>query len=153
LGFIAGLRLEVEPLGSRSMPARFSVRQIDHVELYVPDRATAADWYEHVLGLKRLTKTAAWADDPHGPLMISPDGGRTMVALFTGPPQGSAEPIGLCRLAFRVDGAGFLEFIASTEVEVKDHEVAFSAYFTDPWGNPLEVTTYDHQSVRQALTA
>ena len=153
MGFIAGLRLEVEPLGSRSMPARFSVRQIDHVELYVPDRATAADWYEHVLGLKRLTKTAAWADDPHGPLMISPDGGRTMVALFTGPPQGSAEPIGLCRLAFRVDGAGFLEFIASTEVEVKDHEVAFSAYFTDPWGNPLEVTTYDHQPVRQALTA
>ena len=133
------------------MPTRFAVQQIDHVELYVSDRATAADWYERVLGLKRLTRTAAWADDPHGPLMISPDGGRTMVALFTGPPQGSVEPIGLCRLAFRVDGPGFLEFVAAMEVEVKDHGVAFSAYFTDPWGNPLEVTTYEHQKVRSGL--
>lgn len=133
---------------------RFSVRQIDHVELYVPDRAVAADWYERVLGLKRFGKAASWADNPQGPLMISPDGGRTMVALFTGPPQGNTDAAGLCRLAFRVDGPGFLEFIGSgvVEVEVKDHGMAFSAYFDDPWGTPLEVTTYDSVKVRNELT-
>ena len=132
----------------------FSVRQIDHVELYVPDRAQAADWYERVLGLKRVSKTEAWAEDPRGPLMISPDGGRTMVALFTGTPQGTAEPVGLRRLAFRADGNAFLEFMkgGSVEVEVKDHGMAVSAYFTDPWGTPLEVTTYDAEGVRAELT-
>jgi len=53
------------------------MRQIDHVELFVPDRGAAADWYERVLGLRRLTKTETWAEAPRGPLMISPDGGRT----------------------------------------------------------------------------
>ena len=131
----------------------FAVRQIDHVELYVPDRAQAADWYDRVLGLKRFGKAATWADNPHGPLMISPDAGRTMVALFTGPPQGNSEAVGLCRLAFRVDAAGFLEFAKSgvVEVEIKDHGMAISAYFTDPWGTPLEVTTYDAENVRAEL--
>lgn len=132
---------------------KFAAQQIDHVELYVPDRPAAADWYERILGLKRFGKAAPWAENPLGPLMISPDGGRTMVALFTGPPQGSTEAVGLCRLAFRSDATGFLEFVRSgvVEVEVKDHGMAFSAYFTDPWGTPLEVTTYDAESVRSEL--
>ena len=133
--------------------ATFSVRQIDHVELYVPDRALAAEWYERTLGVNRLANTESWADDPRGPLMISPDGGKTKVALFTGTPQGSAEPVGLCRLAFRADAIEFLEFVkgGSVEVEVKDHGMAISAYFTDPWGTPLEVTTYDAENVRAEL--
>lgn len=132
----------------------FAVSHIDHVELYVPDRAVAADWYERVLGLQRYGKAASWADNTHGPLMISSDAGRTMVALFTGPPQGNAEAVGLCRLAFRVDAVGFLEFIMNgvVEVEVKDHGMAFSAYFTDPWGTPLEVTTYEAAKVRDRMT-
>jgi len=87
--------------------------------------------------------------------MISPDAGRTKVALFTGTPQGHAEAVGLCRLAFRVDAPGFLEFVNSgtVEVEIKDHGMAFSAYFKDPWGTPLEVTTYDAAKVRSDLTA
>ena len=132
---------------------KFSVQQIDHVELYVPDRGEAADWYERVLGLKRFGKASSWAENPQGPLMISPDGGRTMVALFVGPYQGNAEAIGLCRLAFRSDANGFLKFVKSevVEVEVKDHGLAISAYFEDPWGTPLEVTTYEVDNVRAGL--
>ena len=149
----AGRRDDGRTGGYDPSMTNFAVMQIDHVELYVPDRAEAADWYERVLGLKRYGKAASWAENPHGPLMISPDGGRTMVALFTGPPQGNAESIGLCRLAFRADARGFLEFVKSgiVEVEVKDHTLAISAYFTDPWGTPLEVTTYEVEIARTGL--
>jgi catechol 2,3-dioxygenase-like lactoylglutathione lyase family enzyme len=140
---------------------RFAVRQIDHVELFVPDRAEAADWYARLLGLKRLGSAARWADDPRGPLMISPDGGRTMIALFTGTPQGDRELVGFSRVAFRVEAQGFLDFVAGAgdlglsegdaPLRIRDHGIAYSAYFKDPWGNRLEVTTYDHARVRERL--
>ncbi len=142
------------------MPVAFRVQQIDHVEVFVPDRDAAADWYGRVLGLSRVASAAAWAADPAGPLMISSDDGHTMVALFTGTPQGTAAPIGFSRLAFRVDAPAFLAFVARWErsgvedsgvpLRVRDHATAFSAYFTDPYGNALEVTTYEHEAVRRA---
>jgi len=51
----------------------FKVDQIDHVELFVPDRREAARWYERTLGLAVLSQYEDWAEDPHGPLMISSD--------------------------------------------------------------------------------
>jgi len=145
------------------MPVEVRVLQIDHVEVFVPERDAAAEWYERVLGLSRVPSAAAWAADPAGPLMISSDAGQTMVALFTGKPQGTAAPIGFSRLAFRVDAATFLAFVARWEhagvadsgvpLRVRDHTTAFSAYFTDPFGNPLEVTTYAHEEVRRAREA
>ena len=35
--------------------------------------------------------------------------------------------------------------------EAADHELAFSYYFQDPDGNHLELTTYDHETVRRWL--
>ena len=67
---------------------RFRVSQIDHVELFVPDRDEAAKWYEEVLGLTVLRGYEDWAKDPHGPLMISSDDGSTKLALFEGDPRG-----------------------------------------------------------------
>ena len=90
----------------------FHVEQIDHVELHVPDRHEAARWYEQVLGLRIIPKFEFWAEDPQGPLMISSDGGNTKLALFTGevhPPQRGS---GYWRVAFRVSGQGFLNFLA-----------------------------------------
>jgi catechol 2,3-dioxygenase-like lactoylglutathione lyase family enzyme len=136
----------------------FRVAQIDHVELFVPDRRAAAAWYADVLGLVPLPGTEKWAADPGGPLMISPDGGRTKLALFEGEPQGTRATAGFHRVAFRVSGADFLTFLSRAEqrglgegqlpLRVIDHETAFSAYFADPYGHRLEVTTYDHQAVR-----
>jgi catechol 2,3-dioxygenase-like lactoylglutathione lyase family enzyme len=138
----------------------FRVAQIDHVELFVPDRHSAAAWYSEVLGLTPLSGAEKWAADPRGPLMISPDGGGTKLALFQGEPQGDRPTAGFHRVAFRVSGADFLTFLNRAEqldlgegplsVRVMDHESAFSAYFTDPYGHHLEVTTYDHQVVRAA---
>ncbi len=135
----------------------FRVLQVDHVELFVPDRQTAAAWYERVLGLIPVPKTAPWAEDPEGPLMISPDQGKTMLALFQGTPQGKRPPIGFHRVAFRVDAKGFLAFVnRMTEMKVgpariRDHDQAISIYFDDPYGHHLEVTTYEPAAVRPLL--
>jgi catechol 2,3-dioxygenase-like lactoylglutathione lyase family enzyme len=69
----------------------FAVDQIDHVELFVPDRYQAAEWYRRVLGLKVVAEYEHWASDPRGPLMISSDGGHTKLALFQGTPQGERD--------------------------------------------------------------
>lgn len=142
----------------------FRVSQIDHVEVFVPDRYEAARWYADVLGLTILPEHEDWAG-PGGPLMISSDGGRTMVALFEGEPQGEHEVAGMIRVAFRVDAAGFRQFLDRLEEipvldhtgvrvtagQVRDHHKAFSVYFCDPWGNRYEVTTYDYTEAQATL--
>ncbi|MBL8165294.1 MAG: hypothetical protein JNJ61_25145, partial [Anaerolineae bacterium] len=71
--------------------------------------------------------------------------------------------VGFRRVAFRVDGAGFLEFLSRldahplfdaggarlTAADVVDHELSWSIYFNDPWGHPFEVTTYEYAWVRE----
>jgi catechol 2,3-dioxygenase-like lactoylglutathione lyase family enzyme len=60
----------------------FRVLQIDHVELFVPDRQAAAAWYESVLGLISVPEAVQWAKDPEGPLMISPGHGKNDAGTF-----------------------------------------------------------------------
>ncbi len=133
--------------------------KIDHIELFVPSRQQAAEWYGKVFGFQVLEEHRDWAMEG-GPLMISNDGGHTMIALFKGPPQGQQEVCGFRRLAFRVTDSDFLRFMESSgsllaaplgPENIQDHEKAISVYFSDPDGNPLEVTTYDHAKVREAL--
>ena len=136
---------------------------LDHVELFVPDRAEAAEWYARVLGCRPVPGTASWATHPQGPLMVSPDDGRTKLALFAGEPQRGRPTVGFHRVAFRVSGAAWLAFVARagelglTEhggtVRVVDHAEAWSVYFTDPFGHHLEVTTYEADLVRRARGA
>ena len=142
----------------------FRVLQIDHVELFVPDQYEAARWYDRVLGLQVVPSAEHWAADG-GPLMISSDGGSTMLALFKGQPVPSPQTAAFRRVAFRVTGAGFIEFLRRlsdveiadlhnqrlTSRSVVDHQQAYSIYFVDPYGHLLEVTTYDYGEVSSAL--
>ncbi len=143
----------------------FRVQQIDHVELFVPDQYEAARWYAEIFGLEILKDYEHWADG--GPLMISSNGGGTMLALFKGEPPGTRGTVGYRRVAFRVDGAGFLEFLKRldshplfdaggarlTAADVVDHELSWSIYFNDPWGHPFEVTTYEYALVCEKIKA
>jgi len=146
------------------MPEKtFQVDQIDHVELFVPDRYEAARWYERVLGLKVLSEYEHWAQPDGGPLMISTLRSETKLALFAGKPRGTRETAGFHRVAFRVDGQGFLRFLDRlqevavfdeqgkqlTASAIVDHGRAFSIYFQDPYGHRLEITTYEHAAVRE----
>lgn len=147
--------------------SRFRVEQIDHVELFVPDRHQAAGWYSRVLGLQVIPEYEFWAEDPRGPLMISSDGGGTKLALFEGDSQGQRPTAGFHRVAFRVRAPAFLAFLAKveklklvdhesrgvTERSAVDHDLSFSIYFSDPFGHRLELTSYDHTEIRTALAA
>jgi catechol 2,3-dioxygenase-like lactoylglutathione lyase family enzyme len=146
----------------------FKVQQIDHVELYVPDRYEAAGWYERVLGLQIVRECEGWAADG-GPLMISSDAGSTKLALFEGRPAPPPATLTAAfhRVAFRVSGGGFSEFLRRlpelaledsrqrpvTADSVVDHRQAYSIYFDDPYGHLLEVTTYDYDEVSAFLAA
>ena len=161
------------------MSKSFRVQQIDHVELFVPDRYAAAQWYQEIFGLEIVREVEHWASDPHGPLMISSDGGNTKLALFEGkgPPLrfrsfirvrgggGARETAGYHRVAFRVDRQGFLAFLdrvkehrvfaedgkPQASLEVVDHDSAYSVYFCDPYGNRYEVTCYDYEFLKNQL--
>ena len=146
-------------------PGGFRVEQIDHVELFVPDRRQAAEWYRRVLGLEVVPGYEHWAEDPGGPLMISSDNGSTKLALFRGTPRGTRETAGFHLVAFRVGAEAFAEFLKRLpELElidhrgrqltadlVADHEQAYSIYFNDPFGHRLELTTYAHDATRARL--
>ena len=92
--------------------------------------------------------------------MISPDEGRTKLALFAGEPHGGRPTAGFHRVAFRLSGEEWLAFVARLSAlglgedrqapRVVDHTGAWSVYFRDPWGHHLEVTTYDADVVREA---
>lgn len=139
--------------------------QIDHVELFVPDRWKAAEWYGRVLGLTILREYEHWASDPRGPLMISSDGGHTKLALFEGSPQGARETAGFHLVAFRENAVNFVKFLERladlellnhlgqrvTADSVRDHKAAWSIYFCDPFGHRLELTTYDYDQVKARL--
>jgi len=142
------------------------VLQIDHVELFGPDRYEAARWYERVLGLRVVPEFEPWATGG-GPLMISTDEGNTKLALFEGtpaPPQ--PRTAAFHRVAFRVTSEGFNEFLSRlpefrltdakdqpvTRKSVVDHQKAYSIYFTDPYGHLLELTTYDYAATTRALS-
>ncbi len=143
----------------------FTVDQIDHVELIVPDRHEAAAWYERVLGLRILPAFEQWARHPQGPLMISSDAGNTKLALFQGGTGGPGARTGFDRVAFRVGAANFRTFLdrlpdlkltddsgqAVTASSVVDHAAAYSLYFCDPFGHRLELTTYEYEEAKRLL--
>jgi catechol 2,3-dioxygenase-like lactoylglutathione lyase family enzyme len=128
---------------------------IDHTELQVPDREAAAVWYREWLGFEIMPEFAAWAAS--GPLMLTADNGTTMLALFPGDPQGDAPHLGWRRVSWRVEGGELVEFTRRYRASGQtiegpvDHEKAWSVYFNDPWGNPLELTTYDYAEVATAI--
>lgn len=122
----------------------FAVERIDHVEVFVRDLESAVRWYDDVLGLKEIRR---W--DPH-PIMIGL--GDTKLALFKAAAGSQSEPMAGVRwrrVAWLTDETGFAH--AQRHLKARnipfegpiDHEGAFSIYFADPDGNPLEITYYE----------
>ena len=123
---------------------------IDHVHVYVSDLPRAEQWYARTLGFSAVEALAAW-NEGTGPLTMVDAGGGAHIALFESD-RGPASTI-----AFGSDGEGFLAWLAHLEaqavtVTVKDHELSWSMYFEDPFGNVHEITTYDCDRVSRELS-
>lgn len=124
-----------------------SLDTIDHVHVFVSDRAAAEAWYARVLGLVRVPDLAFWAADG-GPLTVGNVAGTVHLALFERPRE-------RCRstIAFGVGATALLAWRAHLGAEfgrapaLVDHGVSWSLYFEDPDGNPWELTTHDHAGV------
>lgn len=151
---------------SSAQESTAGIGAIDHVELFVDNRDAAAEWYGRMFGFRVLESFRDWAQPAGGPLMISADGGRTKLALFAGPTPRERLPIGFRRLALRADAEAFARFVTSASEgaaqgarprngvmppDVVDHDLALSVYFNDPWGHPLELTTYEADAARKLL--
>ena len=125
-----------------------SLQGVDHIHVFVQDRAAAEQWYAKVMGLSRSPGLAFWARDG-GPLTLQDAADTVHIALFERPRQANRATVALRTTAeglraWQAHLAGFPEL----KVNFEDHEVALSIYFADPDGNPYEITTYEHQAWR-----
>lgn len=126
---------------------------VDHLHVFVQDRAAAERWYADVLGLRRVDALAHWAADG-GPLTLADAADRVHLALFERPPQPNRATI-----ALGVDAAAFIAWRAhlarwlGAAPEAVDHDQSWSIYFSDPDRNPYEITCYQHDTIAAALQA
>ena len=127
------------------------LKSIDHIHVYVASWSEAEEWYLTVLGFKRVDALMSWAVK-NGPLTIEDPGGNIHLALFESNkhPHTSA-------IAFGATGQEFLAWKSHLEnkglkLRVTDHKLAYSLYFSDPWQNLHEITTYERDYVAKRLT-
>lgn len=124
---------------------------IDHIHVYVADREAAQRWYAEVLGLAPVDHLREWAADG-GPLTIGNPGGSIHIALFERPAQACRSTIALsCGATAFVDWQRRLCTALGKPMEPVDHALSWSLYFTDPDGNPYEITSYEHAEIRALL--
>lgn len=126
------------------------INGIDHVHVYVGDRQVAERWYADTLGFVRVEELAEWAT-VNGPLTLQDASGHVHLAVFE-----KENPPTTATIAFGTDGRNFLEWKSHLEhrglkLRLADHELAYSLYFNDPWGNYHEITTMDHDFVAARL--
>lgn len=153
-------------VGRMTSSARFRMGRLDHVHIRVPDRAEAAAWYSDHLGFEPVEAFDFWAsgfEGGSGPLQISADGGRTMLALFE---AGEGHPMipQQTGVAFSVDASVFAEFARSLPggidspegrplmpTDVIDFDMCWAYDLVDPWGNLYELNCYEYDQVRADL--
>ena len=123
---------------------------VDHLHVNVGSWSDAEQWYGSVLNFKRVDALMAWAVK-NGPLTIENPEGTIHLALFE-----SDKPKRTTVIAFGASGEEFLNWKTHLEnkglkLRVTDHKLAYSLYFSDPWQNSHEITTYDRDYVAEKL--
>lgn len=143
---------------------RFRMGSLDHVHIRVPNRAEAARWYAEHLGFEPVERFDFWATDVEGgPLQISADGGRTMLALFEAS-EGHPMIPQRTGVAFSVDADTFIAFTRSLPGaiesprgtalipnDVVDFDLCWAFDLVDPWGNQYELNCYDYDAIKSQL--
>ena len=125
---------------------------IDHIHVYCSSRERAATWYVEELGFSVVEKYKFWAEDINGPLTLESKTGGIHIALFQ---RSNFVPASV--LALGTTGSEFLkwkQYLTDKKllVSCKDHTKSWSLYFNDGDENHIEITTYDHEIVRDAMS-
>lgn len=143
---------------------KFRLGSLDHVHIRVPNRQEAAQWYSEYLGFEPLKKYEFWAKGfEGGPLQVSADGGKTMLALFE-TSEGHPMIKQQTGIAFTLDVENFIHFAQSLPNginaptglplqinEIVDFDLCWAYNFIDPWGNNFELNCYDYEYIKEAL--
>lgn len=143
---------------------QFRMGRLDHVHVRVPDRHEAARWYAEHLGFEPVEQFDFWASGfEGGPLQISADGGKTMLALFEATDGHPMEPQ-RTGVAFSVDAETFVSFARSlpcgidnasgnplSASDLIDFDLCWAFDLKDPWDNRYEINCYDYDRVRSEL--
>lgn len=100
--------------------------------------------------MTRVSEFEHWATKD-GPLFLANTDRSVSIALFERPLQSTRSTI-----AFRVNGQDFLVWLERLreilgKIDEVDHEGSWSLYFSDPDGNPFEITSYDYQWLKKQL--
>lgn len=122
----------------------FQLNFLDHIAIRVLDLDRSANWYERVLGLKRV-EIPEW--NPYPVFLLS---GNFGIALFpaTSTTSQMAEKslVKIDHFAFNVSRSNFdqaLEHYRALDLDfvVKNHIYFLSVYTDDPDGHTVELTT------------
>ncbi len=115
---------------------------IDHVHVYVPSRQDAAAWFKRALGFETVEKYAFWAKEEGGPLTISDPGHRVHLALFR---SADKRPVSLAFGTTAAEYKAWRGHLQALDIAItqSDHQLCWSLYFNDPFGNAFEITTYE----------
>jgi catechol-2,3-dioxygenase len=124
---------------------------IDHIHVYVTDRQAAEKWYKDALGLTREPGLEFWAAGL-GPLTIANTSGSVHIALFERPHQACRSVVALSATTEQfLQWQAHLSKVLGSPLQAVDHEASWSIYFTDPDGNPYEITCYDYAELSKSL--
>lgn len=127
------------------------VEGVDHIHVHVHDRNASVQWYADVLGFLPVESLRAWAT-PGGPLTLADASARVHLALFEGRSAGTHTTI-----AIAVTPAQFMAWrdqlakVFPQPPRLVDHALAWSLYFSDPDGNPFELTCHAHAQLAAML--
>src|SRR6478735_8899142 len=122
-----------------------NLERLDHVHIYVVNRPQSEEWYARVLGLRRLPEFESCVSE-RGPLAVGNLSGTVHLALFERPAEKCHSVV-----AFRATASEFLDWqshlsaVLGYSLEVVDHNLAWSLYFSDPDGNPFEIISYEYK--------
>jgi catechol 2,3-dioxygenase-like lactoylglutathione lyase family enzyme len=157
-------KVDGDKVGDGAASVRFRMGTLDHVHIRVPNRAEAAAWYSSNLGFEPVDAYEFWATGVEGgPLQISADGGRTMLALFE---ASEFHPMIVQRtgIAFSVDVGTFTAFTRALPGDINspfgrplvandmiDFDMCWAFDLIDPWGNQYELNCYDYERVQVEL--
>jgi len=123
---------------------------VDHIHVFVQDRKAAEAWYSRVMGLSRSPGLEFWAADG-GPLTLQDSANTVHIALFERERQANRATVALRTSAEGLSAwQSHLATFPEMKVNFEDHQVAVSIYFSDPDGNPFEITTYECEAFAAA---